>query len=159
MRLRTYHASCLDYHTGSLMCMSTYKHTHTQLQNTHTNTDTHTHTKQKNTHTNTNTHTQTQTHTQTDTDSLFLSPLARPAHRVTLFFHSARRVEQVSPPTLPHTGNYEQSDTSGEKGPAPPPPPHSLSLSLCLSFFLSAGHRGRRNDPQALGPPDHSLCY
>ena len=30
-------------------------------------------------------------------------------------------------------------------------------LSLSLSFFLSAGHRGRRDDPQALGPPDHPL--
>ena len=28
---------------------------------------------------------------------------------------------------------------------------------LSLSLFLSAGHRGRRDDPQALGPPDHPL--
>ena len=34
-----------------------------------------------------------------------------------------------------------------------------LSLSLSLSFFLSAGHRGRRDDPQALGPPDHPSVY
>ena len=33
-----------------------------------------------------------------------------------------------------------------------------LSLSLSLSFFLSAGHRGHRRDPQALGPPIHPLC-
>ena len=29
------------------------------------------------------------------------------------------------------------------------------SFPPSLSVFLSAGHRGRRDDPQALGPPDH----
>ena len=160
MRLRTYHASCLDYHTGSLMCMSTYKHTHTITKHTHKHR--HTHTQNKKTHTQTQTHTHKHkhkhTHRQTQTHSFFhrspvpptalLSSSTQPGGSSKSPHPRYRILEITSRVTLP-----------AKKDRPPPPPPPSLSLSLCLSFFLSAGHRGRRNDPQALGPPDHSLCY